>query len=120
MDEATTLEISDSAARAARIALALRELLARMDRTDLADLAEAIHVEASQSGVRLLGAPGDPVTLGVIGSAQRACQVALTLHDLLEALGRHDLGRLAWVIYLEASTSAETMGGVLGIDVDVA
>ena len=120
MDVVLTLEISGSAARASKVALALRDLLARDGRPDLARLAEAIHVEAVQSRARLRGAAGDPTTLEVISSAERASQVALSLHGLLLAAGRHDLARLAWVLYCEASTSAETMGGLLGIEVAVA
>ena len=59
-------------------------------------------------------------TLGIIGSAERSALASLTLHDLLIKKDEADLARLAWIIYLEASHSAETMGEAIGVDVLVA
>ena len=56
-----------------------------------------------------------PAILEILGSADRASLVLLTLHNLLQEAKLEDLARLAWVAYLEASQSADTMGVALGL-----
>ena len=53
------------------------------------------------------------VTMEIIGSAERAALLALSLHEWLLRDGREDQARVAWVIHLEASTSHETLEGCL-------
>lgn len=59
----------------------------------------------------------NPTTLQVLASAERNSLLALAVHERLSELGQPGLARVVWVIYLGASTSAEQMGKVLGLDV---
>lgn len=54
-------------------------------------------------------------TLAILGSADRAALVLLTLHNQLQEAGREDWARLAWVAHLEAAQSADTMSTALGL-----
>ena len=56
-----------------------------------------------------------PALLAILGSADRAALILLTLHNQLEAAGHQDWARLAWVAYLEASVSADDLGTELGL-----
>ncbi len=61
-----------------------------------------------------------PAALEILGSAERAALITLTLHEQLVDKGHPDLARLAWVVYMGASTAAEKLGADLGIEVLVA
>jgi hypothetical protein len=56
-------------------------------------------------------------SLEILGCAERAALITLTLHEQLIVKGHPDLARLAWVVYVGASASAEKIGQMLGVEV---
>lgn len=78
-----------------------------------------LQVPPAASTVEYIRPMGE-VVLDAIGSAERASMLALSLHEHLTDKGLTTLAREVWVIYLEASRSAERMGDAIGVDVVVA
>jgi len=58
-------------------------------------------------------------TIATLSSAERGSKLALSLYEMLEAQGLGSLSRLAWVLYLEASGSAETIAEELGVEANL-
>ena len=55
-------------------------------------------------------------TMATLSSAERGSILARSLSEMLEAQGLGSLSRLAWVLYLEASGSAEAIAEELGVE----
>ena len=61
----------------------------------------------------------DATTIEVLNALERVSVGALTLHGLLLHEGLPHHARLAWSHHEEAAVAAETIGGVLEVDVQV-
>ena len=58
--------------------------------------------------------------LTLMGRAENNALLSLSLHDLLIEKDLHAEARVAWVLYLNASQNAESLGESLGIEAHIA